>query len=639
MVIANFTKKPFILIFLVVCLNTFASPFPADSIRKLTRKDSLAVSYFHNDFEKFGTLKVKPYDTGITGFQNYDPLFTNSQIFATLGNIGLDYRNLNPYPFMRQSGFDYGIHTFDNYLYQNDSVRYYRVVKAFTDLTYAQGAKKEIFFHAVFSRNVYRGLNIGFDFRVSNSPGAYQQQRSNLINFILTAEYFTKDRRYGVIANFIWNRIRDNENGGIKYDSIFEQDLEPNRQIYTVNLNSAQNRVRETGFFMKHYFNLTRHPRTTQDTAVPVKKRVELGRLAYSFEYNRQIQNYIDNKPNSGFYQNIYLDSLLSYDSITLSRIVNEVIWTNPSFNREKKFRLLQIEAHLKQLYSEVRYHEIKDVFLEYIPSAQVSFHPYSSLLLYVYGDYVFGDYNNGDLSLKVNLSQVLGKPDHNVGTIALKGFYCFQKAGWFYEHYLGNNFRWDTTWQRQNIVSGGFSYALKGLEAGFNISRLNHFVYLDTAAMPAQNNSDFGYISAYLNTDLDLWKFKFRSQLVYQTVQGTNDLRLPSFVGSLTIYFTQILFKSHATLQPGLNFFYNTLYYGNGYMPATRSFYLQDNKEIGNYLYMDVFVNVKIQRARFFVKYSNFDSFFMGRHYYMVPGYPMQDAAFKFGISWNFHD
>ncbi len=73
--------------------------------------------------------------------------------------------------------------------------------------------------------------------------------------------------------------------------------------------------------------------------------------------------------------------------------------------------------------------------------------------------------------------------------------------------------------------------------------------------------------------------------------------------------------------------------------MPATRSFYLQDKKQIGNYLTMDVFVNIKIQHARIFVMYSHFNSGFMTRNYYMVPGYPLQDAAFKFGLDWRFSD
>lgn len=628
---------PSLLLIQLFSFTAFSST--PDSTKVKSKNDSSLVYYFYNDVEKFGTIRLHPNDTAITGFQNYDPLYKTDHFFATLGNIGSANRNLVPYSILGQSGFDYGNHTLDDYLYENDSVKYYRVIKTFTDLTYVQGAKKENMFHAIFSRNIYRSLNLGFDFRVFNSPGAYQRQRTNHINFYLTAQFLTKDRRYGVIANFLIDRLKNNENGGIQNDTLFEQNIESNRQIYTVNLNGAQNRVRETGFFMKHYFNLTRHPRNAKDTTLPVKKRVELGRLSYSFQYNRQIQNYIDYLPKSGFYKNFYIDTISTYDSITISKIENEIIWTNPSFRPDKKFRVLQVEARLKQIYAEVTYHDIRRIFLQYIPRAEISFHPLSTLLLYAYGDYVFGDYNQGDLNLKANLSQTLGSTEHNAGTVTLKGAYCFQKPGWFYEHYLGNNFKWDTTWKRENLISAGFSYNIKSIEAGFNVSRINHFVYLDTAALPQQENNEIGYIYAYLNGAIDLWKFKLKGQFAYQTVQGKNVLRLPAFIGNLAIYFTQELFHGAATLQPGLNFFYNTLYYADAYMPATRSFFLQDKKQLGNYLYMDVFINLKIQRARFFVMYSHFNSSFMGYHYYMVPTYPMQDAAFKFGITWNFHD
>jgi hypothetical protein len=109
--------------------------------------------------------------------------------------------------------------------------------------------------------------------------------------------------------------------------------------------------------------------------------------------------------------------------------------------------------------------------------------------------------------------------------------------------------------------------------------------------------------------------------------------------MGDVTLYYTQQLFGGAATLQPGLNFFYNTSYYADSYNPALRSFYLQDKKEIGNYLYMDVFINLKIQRARIFVTYTHFNAAFMGKTYFTTPSYPMQDGAFRFGVSWRFHD
>ena len=625
-----------ILLLLIVIHSSAAI---ADSLK--TKKDSTIVSYFFNDFEKFGNLRLHSLDTALTGYLNYDPLLKQSTFHETQGNIGQTYRNLIPYPFLKNSGFDFGIHTSDGYLFQNDSVKYYRVLKTFTELRYEQGAKKEILFEAVFSRNIYRSLNLGFDFRVMNAPGAYLRQRTNHINFVATLQFFTKNKRYGVIANFLINRLLINENGGIKYDSIFEQNLETNRQIFAIKLNLAENRIRENGFCMKHYLDLSRHPKNSKDTSFLSKKHIELGKLVYTFQYNRQVQNYIDYNPKSGFYQNIFLDTTQTYDSITVTRIVNELSWSNPSYRADKKFRLLQIEAHIKQQYVEVKDHILRNFFIQFIPSAAISFHPFPSLFLIGYGDYVFGDYNEGDMSLRVRLSQTLGNPEgKNGGTISLKGNYAFQKPGWFYEHYLGNNFRWDTAWQKQSLVSGCFEYAFRNiLTAGVSISRIDHYAYLDSTIHPSQYNKEFGYIYGYVNGNLDIRRFRFAGQFAYQTIQGASVLRLPAFLGNLTVYYTQPLFHRAAILQPGLNFNYNTAFYADNYMPALRSYYLQHNKEVGNYIYMDIFVNIKIQRARFFIEYSHFNASLMGRTYYTVPSYPMEDAGFRFGISWRFHD
>ena len=640
-----------LLVFMLILSSlgcSFASGTDTTAVQKKMKKpkvgrDSTVVSFFYNDFEKIGQLNTHAYDTALAGFQVYDPMYKKDRFDANLGNYGSNYRYLIPYPFMRASGWDYGIHTFDNYMYLNDSVKYFKVFKTFTEVAYFQGAKKENTFHAIFSRNLYKSLNLGFDFRVMNAPGAYIRQRTNDINFVLTLQYITKDKRYGFISNFIFNRLRNFENGGITYDSVFEQNTEKNRQAITVNLQAAENRMKETGFYTKHYFNLSRHAKDEKDTAFLNSSHVDLGRLTYAFYFNRQVQNYKDASPDTSFYTFYYFSKTLTQDSITIDRISNELTWSNPTFRKDKKLRLLQIEAGIKQQYIHLSYKDSTifhhRYFIQYIPKAALYFHPFSSLLLEAHGDYVLGDYNEGDFSLRVNLSTILGKQNKNGGTITLTGIYSYQQPGWYFNHFIGNNFIWDTSFNKQGLISGGFDYKFKFLNAGFNFNRITNYVYLDEFSNPSQFKNEFGYIYVYFNTDIALWRFKIRTQLVYQTVQGTTELRLPAFMGNLTLYYSQPLFKGAAVFQPGLNFYYNTSYYADGYMPALRSYYLQNFKQYGNYLYMDVFINLKIQRARFFLAYTNFGSFFEGRHYISTPDYPMQDAALKFGISWRFHD
>ncbi len=637
-------------ILLITCFTAaFASGTDTTATPKKMKKpkvgrDSTVVSFFYNDFEKISQLNTHAYDTAIAGFQNYDPLYKKDRFSANLGNTGSIYRNLTPYPLIKASGWDFGIHTFDLYMFLNDSVKYYKIFKTFTEVSYFQGPKKENTFHAIFSRNLYKSLNLGFDLRVMNAPGAYVRQRTNDVNFVFTLQYFTKDKRYGFIANFIFNRLRNFENGGITYDSLFEQNIEKNRQTIPVRLQTAENRMKESGFYTKHYFNLSRHARDEKDTAFLNSYHPELGRLSYAFSFNRQVQNYLDPAPDTGFYEDVYIDLFSTRDSITIDRISNEITWSNPTFNKDKKLRLLQLEAGIRQQYIHLSYKDssllfLHRYFIQYIPRFALYFQPFSSMLLEAHGDYVLGDYNEGDLSLKINLSTILGKQNKNAGTIALSGIYTYQQPGWYYNHFASNNFIWNNNFNKQGLISGGFDYTFKFLNTGFTLNRITNYVYLDSAAHPKQFKNEFAYIYVYFNTDVNLWRFKIKTQLSYQTIQGTTVLKLPVFMGNMSIYYSQPLFKGAALLQPGFNLYYNTQYYSDAYMPALRSYYLQDQKQIGNYLYMDVFINIKIQRARFFVTYTNFGSFFEGRTYWASPHYPNQDASFKFGVSWRFHD
>ena len=108
---------------------TFASGTDTAAVAKKFKKpkvarDSTIVSFFYNDFEKIGQLNTHAYDTAIAGFQNYDALYKKDRFSENLGNIGSIYQNLVPYPFVKASGWDFGIHTFDAYMFLNDSVRF-----------------------------------------------------------------------------------------------------------------------------------------------------------------------------------------------------------------------------------------------------------------------------------------------------------------------------------------------------------------------------------------------------------------------------------------------------------------------------------------------------------------------------------
>ena len=110
--------------------------------------------------------------------------------------------------------------------------------------------------------------------------------------------------------------------------------------------------------------------------------------------------------------------------------------------------------------------------------------------------------------------------------------------------------------------------------------------------------SDNLNVFSAYLRKLIHLGNWSFDLRGVYQNASNSA-LRVPEFAGDVSIYYTKDLFKKAAILQPGVDVFYNTSYFGYAYMPAIKSFYLQDEKKVGNYFYTDIFLNLQIKRAR----------------------------------------
>jgi hypothetical protein len=156
---------------------------------------------------------------------------------------------------------------------------------------------------------------------------------------------------------------------------------------------------------------------------------------------------------------------------------------------------------------------------------------------------------------------------------------------------------------------------------------------------MPKQI-SDANFIAdVYIKKLFRLGSFYWFNQLSYQFISDRENLPLPAFVAYSNLYFKRPLFKNVLTLQIGIDMKFHTKIYGYAYMPSTEAFYLQNNKEFGNYPYTGAYINVKIKRFRGFIKVANVNSFIMPRTYYLLYNIPDNPFSFNFGISWEFYN
>ncbi len=602
--------------------------------------DSLAVQYFTTSFDHFTLGKMYSIDTSLHGIQNYDPSYKAGNYFGSLGNVGLPAKNLQFIPAVNE-GFSYVSSPLDLYTYRNKDVKYYRVFQPFTEVFYVMGPKKENNLRVILTQNISRGLNIGVDFKFINAPGIYQRQRSDDKNLYVTARYSTKNGRYGFISNYIHDKLIVQENGGLQSDSAFIYSLETNRALIAVNLQNAQNTYKKGSIFFNQYFNIGKAPRISIDSLGQKTrhKGLPLGRLSHTLSVERKQFFYEDAKGDSAFYVGFdeILNNELTYDSTRILRIENEFKWSNLGYDIKVREMPLYMYFGIKQQHIEVYDTISKQAFNHLIPKAGISVFLFKSFRLKADAFYVLGDHNDGDYSLNTRISQQLGTDDKNFGQLDLRAELSKQSPSYFYNLYRGNYHRWENEFKAENYLTLQAKYFFKGFTAGINYQKIDNFIFMDETAHPNQTELTQTILTATLDYRLKYKDFTMDTHVVYQKPKNDSLLRLPELMGSISINYTKSLFKNATTVQPGIEVFYNTAYFADAYMPATRSFYLQNENKIGGAIYADLYLNFTIKNTMLFFKYQHFNAAVTGYNYLFVPHYPMQDYAIKFGLIWRF--
>jgi len=599
-----------------------------DSIIK--SKDSADVQYFYNNIDSLALGRLHHLNMSLNQEQLYNPLYKKDPFYAILGNIGLASMRIDYTPIMR-SEFSFGIHAFDNYRFTNENTEYYRVNDPYTELKYLMGSKKEQMLHLKFHRRIIGNFSIGISARFINSPGFYPNQKADNKNLVIYGQWYTYNRRYGILANYIHNKIDVEENGGIEDDAIFEENRETNREVYPVNLYSAENHTKDNSFFINQYFNLSK-PRATRSGK-------NLGRLTYSYHQFKQTQRYLDGDPASGFYDNVYYDTTITMDSVYYFRIENQLTWSNLEYDDTLLHRPFYVYFGARHRYIELSGYMPKKYFRQWTTTGGMRWNFAKFYHMAANANYTFGDYNGDDYHGRISLGRWFGNDTVNKGELAMIAEISRQAPGYFYQEYYSNNFIWQNNFSKQAYLMAEIFYRWKRFNIGMTYIQLSDYVALNLDATPFQYDGTFNVLKAFIYKDFKIKKFNLIGKLTYQSASNNNVIKLPDLLAYFSFIYTTPIFKGAATIQPGIDIFYATSYYADAYVPALRSFNLQTEKQIGNYPFVDLFLMVRIKRAKLFLKYQNFSGLFGNYTYYTVPHYPMNDPSFKFGVSWKFFD
>ncbi len=618
------------IIILLLCLPLWGISSVNDSIVKI--QDTSFYQYFQLKSDSLFFLKLHKYDTSLQDIHKPDPLLAKGSFYQSLGNIGQAHYNM-VFNLKKDAGFIYGLHSLNEYTFLSKNVNYFHVSSPLTELLYQMGPTKEQILDVLHTQNFGERLNAGFRYRVIHAPGMYIQQESRHTNFVIHSDYQSKNRRYGLLGHFIYNYLQNEENGGIANDSLFTQNLESRRDGIPVNLNSAEGRYRNKQLFLQQYYSFSDVFGAKNDTSEK-SNGIDLGTFSHAFHYRKISRSYYDD-PLSGFYLYIYNDSASSFDTLSHVIVDNKLTWSSNSRVFNEHYPAMAVYFHVNHRYIHIKDQQINHKAQQVIPSFDWSLNIRKRIQLMAHGAYVNGQLNQGDFVFNAGLYYTSDRK-FKIGVTLLNQSY---EADYIYQHYYGNHFKWDNSFDKVIHKQAGIQLSIAGYHLNGEVNQVINLPYFDLFGQPDQYNNEITLYKAAFKKLFRFGPFTLVNHLVAQYSDTYEYLRLPYLIGRHSFLADFSLFNNALLVQSGLDLNYYTQYHTYAYMPATSVFYFQNTEKTGNYPYVDVFVNLKIQRARIFLKYRNIGSFFNNYNYIITPHYPEQDAKIRFGISWRFHD
>jgi len=594
----------------------------------------------------------------ITYIQNKLTNFQNYLAKGYLGNNGLPYND--PYSNSGSQsdyfGFNYSKNNFINYFFIPQKLKFYNTRTPFTDLFYVIGSKKEQAFKLTFSYNVKKNWNMTADFNRVRSEGFYLRQNTNNNFLALSTNYKSLNNRYYLLASVIYNNAKNAENGGIADDSTFFSGGSTDKKQINVYLSAAKRTTINRSVFLKQYLNLGQKSNdTATHNAILPESRMILTSL-----YDINIIKYVDDNPSSGYYPTIYYDSTRTSDSTFNSKIENEIAWKRVDNKKHIglgdmfglglsiKHQLVKVEQRQLFNYSganviyghiNTKQDKIDTTFSSIIAGAEF-FNTYSKNKFWwnLSANYDLNGYNKGGYYASAILKKAI--KDSSTSLI-FKIEKKLQAADFIYNHYVSNHFRWENDFKKMQESRFMLNFSMKkyNLAIGSELTNFSNVLYFNDSAIAKQYSGSIQVVTAFLKKDFIFYNFHLNNKITYQNVPDSAVIRLPEFILEHSLYYENDMFKHAMHLQIGFALFYNSEYYSNAYMPATGQFYLQNSKKYGNYPFIDFFINARIKTVRIFFKIDHLNYGMSGSNYALTPGYPMNDRAFKLGVSWRFFD
>ncbi len=596
----------------------FSLLFFVKSFSQKTDSSHIPITVFYTYDEALLTLQPNKTDTLIHQFQEY--LLFHTSFMAHLGNGITATYSLMP-DFSQQEPF--WLLPLQPYLLPVEH-RYFDTHKPFTHIRLVSNTNRtynEEGIKLIHTQNINAHWNIAFEGLSHKNIGRIPRQDTRF--HYLNGNSYYHHHHYHLLANYTFSVLKTYETGGVSNLPFLIDSLFPAENA-AVNLIGASNLYNVQHAWARQWISFGNLNDSVEKIS-PVWKPF----FVIQSDYTRAKKIFTDNLDSISI-----LNHDLVYDSLYYRQWLNKVGFA---------FAKDMIKGSGISIFgtsSSQKTYGGRSLSKQSFGTSVEAFYrttSFSSLLLY---DYWFSGFLSNNQKININLQKKVKLIQHPCFLNASLSSMQKTQDIFFNEiniKYLLN----ETTYPLLHVssINAGINDSITNASIQVQISSVkNAIVFNDTLFFPRLISSTFTIFGVTIHKSFRVKNIVLDNSLMLQTCQN-KEIPIPLLSGFHTLYFQQALFKKVLKFQIGASVFYHTLYESPCYNPVFGTFFYTYSNKLGNYPFVDVFMNFSLKRARFFIKVEHLNYQWQKANYCLIQDYPVEPRTFKFGIAWNFYD
>jgi hypothetical protein len=574
-------------------------------------------------------------DTSIFNLHRWDFVQRNENKYQDLGNLGTA---LNPiFPVLPSViGVTPGFKVYEPY-YESAEPRLYNTKSPFSRINVIWGGRGRSITHVEFTRNVNKYWNFGMNYRpvLSAAQIAYAGNR----NYQVTSQYYdfytslqSKNSKYKLVATYRRIRHHVKENGGV---------FLPGTTAATVDYKSYFDP--NSGAYFAISPTAAAGATPSRPTTDEVRNNIHLFQqfqlakpfqLYHSFDWSRQVNtfNATIGTESASYFAQAFTDTTFTTDVNTFKSMQNELgLKGNAAFLFYNfYYKLRTYENNMNKLQGQLP----NAIGTENYVGGRLTFRYDSLSYLLGQAEYLLDGHYKIDGSLRTpwldaDLKSSLVKP------------------GFMQQAYRGGF----NTWSKPltDVFSNQLSGRLKGkfgplfVSPGLTYTALHNYIYFaqrDTIpqqqATPFKSDDNQQIISPEMKMEIQFFKhLHLRPQVIYTSVLNNKEhaVSIPTWFTNIQLSYENFIFNGALQLQVGFDTHYKSAYKALGYAPAIQQYYIQSTFTTTPFWSTDFFLNGRIKRGRFFLKYINLIQMLTKQGYLPTPYYPYVRSTLDFGF------